>query len=233
MTELAAPARRRLGDVLARSAALGWLGPAPVDAQIDHALAMAGAVAELSTSDDAAIVDLGSGGGVPGLVIALALAPRATTLLEGSARRAAFLRSAAAELAGPAVIGVAEGRAEELARQADLEGRYSVCTARSFGRPAVTAECAARLLAVGGVLIVSEPPDSDVPEIPGNAAKDPSASATTAISRWDASGMATLGFGEVRTSREHGAHIAMARKTDITDSRYPRRVGIPDKRPLW
>ena len=118
MTELAAPARRRLGEILARSAELGWLGPGPVDAQIEHALAMARAVAataEPRPGEPGAIVDLGSGGGVPGLVIAVALAPRPTTLLEGSTRRAAFLRSAADELAELAVIDVAEGRAEDLA----------------------------------------------------------------------------------------------------------------------
>jgi 16S rRNA (guanine527-N7)-methyltransferase len=222
--ELAGPARRRLGEVLARSATLGWLGPGPVGNQVDHALALARAVAAVPDLEGCdAIVDLGSGGGVPGLVIAVALAPRPITLLEGSARRAAFLRSAALELAGDPVIDVAEGRAEELARRPELDGHFSVCTARSFGRPAVTAECAARLLGVGGVLVVSEPPE------PG----DRHGGIPDAHARWDLVGLAGLGYGEARTSSEFGVRIAMVEKTHITDSRYPRRVGMPAKRPLW
>ena len=63
------------------------------------------------------------------------------------------------------------GQGRELARVADFEGRFELVIARSFGPPAPTAECAARLLAPRGALVVSEPPDGARPRsvAPGRA----------------------------------------------------------------
>ena len=54
---------------------------------------------------------------------------------------------------------VIAGRVEETARIPELVEAFDLVTARSFGPPAVTAECGAQFLRVGGVMIVSEPPD--------------------------------------------------------------------------
>ncbi len=216
MVALADSARAQLAEILARAAAYGWLGPGPVDAHVEHALAIAAAIRRLGGPGRGPIVDLGSGGGVPALVVAVALSPRPVTLLEGAARRAAFLRTASAELAGRAVLDVAEGRAEELAREPGREAHYGVVTARSFGRPAVTAECGARLLAAAGLLVVSEPPGASEP-----------------ADRWDTAGLARLGLGPAATSVERGVRLAVMPKVGPTDPRFPRRVGVPAKRPLW
>ncbi len=219
--ELTEAARRRLRSVLARSAEQGWLGPGPVDSHIDHALPMAALVAEVGArypQNPQAMLDLGSGGGVPGLVIAVCLAPTPVALLDAGVRRCAFLRSAAADLADCAVLTVIEGRAEEIGRQPEYEGQFGTVTARSFGRPAVTAECGARFLAVGGVLIVSEPPAGALSSV---------------SSRWDASAMAPLGLAPTEVRDVAGTRIAAIAKIAPTDTRYPRRVGVPAKRPLW
>jgi predicted O-methyltransferase YrrM len=102
--------RAAVAQVLRRSRGLGYLGPGPVEDHITHALGFA---AQLSSGPTRA-VDLGSGGGVPGLVLA-ALAWPAThwTLLDATARRCVFLASAVAELGLADRVTVTRGRGEQ------------------------------------------------------------------------------------------------------------------------
>ena len=105
-------------------------------------------------------------------------------------------------------------RAEELGHNAAYRETYQMVVARSFGPPAVLAECASPLLLPGGTLIVSEPPHSEA-------------------DRWPASGLAKLGLRKVETVRVTGVRLAILEKTAPLDSRWPRRVGIPAKRPVF
>jgi 16S rRNA (guanine527-N7)-methyltransferase len=161
------------------------------------------------------LCDLGAGGGVPGLVLALHWPQATSVLVEAAERRCAFLEEAIGELGLGATASVARGRAETLARTLDLEGRFSLVTARSFGAPAVVAECAARLLAPGGVLMVSEPPDS----------------ARTAA-RWPAEGLVALGLGPA-VPASSSRHLVVIERVGQCPDRFPRRVGVPQKRPLF
>ncbi len=86
--------------------------------------------------------------------------------------------------------------------------------ARSFGAPAVTAECGVGFLETGGVLLVSEPPG-------GEAA------------RWDARGLRALGFDGPRIVTAGETSGAELRLTAPVGSRWPRRTGVPERRPLW
>ena len=126
-------------------------------------------------------------------------------------RRAEFLRRAA-ETLNLEHVSVIQGRAEAAGRDPELRGTFDLVTARGFGVPAVTAECAAPLLRVGGLLIVSEPPDGD-PE------------------RWPAQAMRTLGLSPLRTVRTDAGYAVLRQEAACPD-RYPRRPGIPAKRPL-
>jgi 16S rRNA (guanine527-N7)-methyltransferase len=105
-------------------------------------------------------------------------------------------------------------RAEEAARAPQWRGSFDVVTARSFGPPAVTAECAVGFLRIGGALLVSEPPDPH-PE------------------RWPADGLARLGLIAEPVPGTASAHLIRLRTSEAVDPRWPRRVGIPRKRPLW
>jgi 16S rRNA (guanine527-N7)-methyltransferase len=87
-------------------------------------------------------------------------------------------------------------------------------TARSFAPPAVTAEIASGLVQVGGVLIVSEPPDDD-------------------DGRWPVSGLHVLGFSPAEIVQVGNAHFAVVTKEGPVPARFPRSVGRPGKRPLW
>ena len=160
-----------------------------------------------------AFLDLGSGGGLPGLVLALRSASRGT-LLDAQERRGAFLTEAVEQLGLATRIEVVAGRAENIARDPQHRGRYGLVVARSFAGPAVTAECATGFLSPGGRLVVSEPPGGDP-------------------SRWSSTGLADLGFSEPRFAHAHGASAALLDHPDPPSDRWPRRPGIPSKRPAW
>ena len=193
----------------------GFLGPGPVEAHLDHAEGFAAAIESGDSGFQwSRAVDLGSGGGVPGLALALALPDSRWLLVDAAQRRAAFLRAAVEELDLADRVEVATIRAEELGRQPEHRGAYQVVVARGFGPPAVTAECAAPLLEVSGRGIVSEPPEGE-PE------------------RWPTEGLVALGMTPGAAVRAAGASFQVLEQRAPCPERYPRRVGIPGKRPLF
>lgn len=200
----------QLDAVLARSRELGFLGPGPVEEQRSHAKAFGDAI---DSQGVATALDLGSGGGLPGLVLAAALPTVRWVLLDGMVRRTAFLASAVAELGWTDRVEVVTLRAEEAARQPERRGAFDLVVARSFAPPAVTAECAAGFLRAGGQLVVSEPPGSTG-------------------ARWSTTGLDELGL--VLTEVVPGPpSFARLRQAAPAPARFPRRVGVPGKRPLW
>ena len=109
---------------------------------------------------------------------------------------------------------VITGRAEEIARDPRLDGSFDLVTARSFGPPSVVAECAVRFLKIGGVLVVSEPPnDND-------------------DSRWNLDVLGQLGL-ESRGRVRYGAAYQVLVKVTRTPREYPRAIGVPGKYPLF
>jgi 16S rRNA (guanine527-N7)-methyltransferase len=159
-------------------------------------------------------LDLGSGGGLPGLVLALVDAAMRWTLLDGRERSAAFLSEAVAELGLEDRVRVVLGRAEEVGRDPDHRGRYGLVVARGFAPPAVAAECAAALLEIGGHLVVSEPPGSRG-------------------ERWPDEPLAGLGMCWRGIVRGSGATLATLEQVHPAPDRFPRRTGVPAKRPLF
>ena len=130
------------------------------------------------------------------------------------AKRTRFLEEVLSWPDAPRDATVILGRIEETARDPRLEEQFDLVTARAFGPPAVTAECAVRFLKVGGVLVVSEPPD--------DGARD----------RWPKDRVGDLGL-EVLGRVRHGAAYEVLRKVATTSSTYPRPVGVPGKKPLF
>jgi 16S rRNA (guanine527-N7)-methyltransferase len=86
--------------------------------------------------------------------------------------------------------------------------------ARAFGSPAATSECASPLLMVGSRLVVSEPPEA-------------------AGKRWPADGLAAFGLSPERAAVSGGAHFQVLRQVEVCPDRFPRRNGLPRKRPLF
>ncbi|GAB3854212.1 16S rRNA (guanine(527)-N(7))-methyltransferase RsmG [Micromonospora andamanensis] len=137
--ELAGAARRLFGerlDVAAAYAELlatdgvvrGLIGPREAPRIWDRHLLNCATVAELIPSG-ASVLDVGSGAGLPGLVLAIARPDLAVTLIEPLARRTVFLEEAVAELGLTDSVRVFRGRAEEAAESEAVPG--DVVTARA------------------------------------------------------------------------------------------------------
>jgi 16S rRNA (guanine527-N7)-methyltransferase len=197
---------------LQRAKKLGFLGPGPVEVHIEHAAAFAAAV---GPGFAGAAVDLGSGGGLPGLPLALAWPGSRWLLVDRADRRTAFLDDAVRELGLGDRVQVRRDSAEAVARDPQVRGQQQLVVARSFGPPAVVAECGAPMLASGGLLVVSEPP------VEGG-------------SRWPAHGLAELGL-HTRTPAEgsKAGGVAVMEADGTCPAGYPRRPGTPARRPLW
>jgi 16S rRNA (guanine527-N7)-methyltransferase len=134
---------------LAESQRLGMLGDRPVEQVVEHAAAFVDALRGV----EGTVVDLGSGGGVPGLVIADARPDLHVVLVDRRASRTDHLRRLVGRL------GFA-GRVEVLTLDATALPRASAdaVVARGFGPPPSTLRAATPLLRAGGLVVVSEPP---------------------------------------------------------------------------
>lgn len=140
--------RRILAEIQRR----GGIGPVDLDDAIAHAADFAAALPH----DCVNVIDLGSGGGLPGLVVAVRRPELNLVLVERRAKRADLLRYAVRAL-GLERVTVTESDAQALA--AGLSAPADAVTARSFAGPEVLIPLAARLVRSGGVLVVSDPPD--------------------------------------------------------------------------
>lgn len=198
---------------LEESRARGFLGPGPLETQVEHALGFVRVWNEVSGDTPDRFLDLGSGGGLPGLVLFEEWGCPAT-FVDAMEKRSNFLNEVLEWDGAPDNGRVVRGRAEELARDSEFENHFPLVTARSFGPPAVTAECAVRFLSLDGILIVSEPPDDHE------------------VGRWNESILADLGLRS-EGRRRQGAAFQVLRKFRPTPNRYPREVGLPGKNPLF
>ena len=142
-----------LRDALASSQRLGLLGGRPIDEVIDHARAFVTAVADVTGM----VVDLGTGGGVPGLVIAAARPDLDLLLVDRKVSRTDHVRRLVGRLGWQARITVITADADGLI----LDRPVDAAVARGFGPPDVTLRVSARLVHPGGLIVVSEPPDRD------------------------------------------------------------------------
>ena len=120
---------------------------------VDESLAALDAVQRF----EGPIVDVGSGGGAPGIPLAAALPDREVMLLEANGRKCAFLREAAREFPNVTVV---QGRAEE--QETD---RFGVAVAKALAPPPVAAEWCLPLVAPGGAAVLYVGPSADAPAV--------------------------------------------------------------------
>ena len=196
-----------LGDAQRR----GFLGPGPISEFIDHALGYLDGLVHDTPLASAPIADLGSGGGIPGLVLALELPGSSWQLIDRARGRADWLTRSAARLGLHDRVAVRHESAE-VTGQGLLRGSCRAVVARSFGRPAVAAECAAPLLCVGGRAVFSDLVES---------------------TRWDEAALGELGLVLVRSwTSVRGRYVALEQQSPCP-SRFPRAAGVPTRRPLF
>ena len=111
----------------------------------------------LVAAERGAIVDVGSGGGTPGIPLAASLPDREVTLLEAERRKCDFLERWTAELPNLRVV---RGRAEEQPLEA-----YGVAVAKALADPAVAAEWCLPLVCEGGAVVLWVGPTADAARV--------------------------------------------------------------------
>jgi 16S rRNA (guanine527-N7)-methyltransferase len=173
-----------------------------------HVLDALRGVEELDRCPDGPLVDVGSGGGIPGLVLAVVRPSRQLHLVEATARKAAFLAETAAAM-GIDVTVHAE-RSELLTRAGDeLRDACACACARALAAPPAAAELCLPFVAPGGRVLLWL-----------GASADPGAVATAALALGGALGAsATTG-------------LLVLEKHGPTPARFPRRPGVAARRPL-
>ena len=225
-----------LQEILVGARDAGFLGPGPIERHLLHAEGFVTLARAQAGGKSPHILDLGSGGGLPGLVVAGAWPESRLVLLEANERRAQFLERAVMACDLQDRVRVVHQRAEICGRDAAFRGTFDGVVVRSFGPPAVVAECAAPLLRVDGWLIVSEPPNND--ETEGKEAgpvpdrRDTQVATPAGSERWPEDQLAPLGLQPVESVRnEFGYQIL--RQYSLCPDRFPRRNGVPAKKPLF
>ena len=182
-------------------------------------LTLLGLLAELP--DGAAVADVGSGGGLPGIPLAICSPRLEFTLIEATGKKAAFLRIVKGEL-GLKNVEIVNERAEVVGHdRAKHRGMYDAVTARAVGKMAVIAELCVPLAAA------PQGPDASggrVLLIKGKQAQWELTDAKRALEILDA---AHVGMVETPTGR-----IVVLEKSGPTDRAFPRRSGEPKRSPL-
>lgn len=111
--------------------------------------------------DGPSMLDLGSGGGFPGLPLAIALPARRAALVDSIGKKAAFLEVAAAAVAPLVRVDVLAERAEDLADEHDQREAWDIVTARAVGSVVEVAELGLPLVRVGGHVVAWKSAGSD------------------------------------------------------------------------
>jgi 16S rRNA (guanine527-N7)-methyltransferase len=159
------------------------------------------------------LIDVGSGGGFPAIPLAIASGV-SITLVESVGKKARFLTEAldVLGLAGEVVC----ARAEDAARRPELRERFASATARAVGSLATVLELTVPFLAVGGRALLQR----------GRADAGEQAAGDDAA--------LVLGARRVEeVDLEGGRRILIFEKDVATSGRFPRRGGIPAKKPLF
>jgi 16S rRNA (guanine527-N7)-methyltransferase len=146
-----------LRDALRESQHLGFLGGRPIDEVIDHARGFVRGLEPIES--DSSVVDLGAGGGVPGLVIAHDRLDLRITLLDRRTKRTDFLERMVRRLGWSDRLSVAAMDVDEFT--VDRQESFDAAVARGFGPPHETLARAVRLVRPGGRIVISEPPVGD------------------------------------------------------------------------
>ena len=164
------------------------------------------------------LLDMGSGAGFPGLPLKIAYPRIDVTLLEATAKKTAFLRHVVDKL-GLDAVEVVTGRAEEEAHGPEMRERFGAVVSRAVARLDVLAELCLPFCSVGGMMIAQKGPQ---PEVELCEARNAIA---TLGGRVEDRGMLVrppVGIGT----------LVVIEKQRATPPSYPRRSGIPSKRPL-
>ena len=164
-------------------------------------------------------IDVGSGGGLPGIPLTIVFPGLQVTLLESVGKKAEFLREAVAEL-GLSGVSVRTGRAEDAARDPAERDAYDLVVARALAPLPVALELCLPFARKGGVTVLPRGSDLAAQLADGEAAVQQLAARLRPPIPLDDPDLPP------------GRSLAVADKLGQTPARFPRRPGMAAKRPL-
>ena len=191
---------------------------APEDFAIKHVIDSLVLYKYLRIPMEAKVIDVGTGPGIPGLLMKICRPDLSLTLLESVRKKTDFLTYVSQRL-GQGNIDIINDRAEKTAHDAGHREQYDVAVARAVSNLRVLSELCIPFVKVGGIFVAMKGTDSQ-PEIQ-EAYKAIDIMGGKLEKKWDY----TIG-------EEMGRRLVVIRKVKSTPVKYPRKPGMPAKSPL-
>ena len=163
------------------------------------------------------VIDVGTGGGFPGVPLAICFPEKEFTLIDSLNKRILIIREFCEALEITNVTAL-HGRAEDLARREDLRERFDLCVSRAVANLRTLSELCLPFVRPGGSFIAYKGPDCE----------EETREAARAI-RLTGGGEAAILDAEADGS---GHRFVLIPKIAATQAAYPRRAGLPGKKPL-
>lgn len=167
------------------------------------------------------VVDVGSGGGLPGIPLKITMPATSMTLVEATGKKARFLRRAIEELE-LAKTRVVNARAEDMGKDLSHRARYDAATARALAPLPTLVEYCVPLLRPGGCLVAMK----------GDLKKEELGSGRRASAELGAEVAESMEVDFIPELSVEKKSLAIITKVSETPSNYPRRPGVPKKKPL-
>lgn len=169
------------------------------------------------------MIDIGTGAGFPGIPVRIVMPESKVTLLEAVGKKVNFLEHIIKTLELTDII-THQGRAEDFGNDPKYRGQFDIVTGRAVAHLSVLAEYALPFLKVGGRLIAQK-----VDTITGQEGRNEITDTDKALGEL---GGRVKGIVAVTAEGLKNRNIIIIEKIYNTPSKYPRRAGIPSKRPL-
>ena len=189
------------------------------EVQLKHFLDSLTAAAAYRFSGPLRVIDVGTGGGLPGLPLKIAFPGLRLTLLEATARKTKFLEYLVSRL-GVNGVEIVTGRAEEIAHFSQYREKYDVAVSRAVAPLPALVELTLPFCRLGGALIAYKKGDIQAELQNSDGAIEAMGGKLKEIKAVS------------RDLFDDNRCLVIIEKIEATQEKYPRRPGIPEKRPV-